>query len=50
MRFRVFDMESFHEQFLSVNTPSVLRFYQWFQLARLSDRGSDAGEGARPTL
>ena len=34
MRFRVFDMESFHEQFLSVNTPSVLRFYQWFQRGR----------------
>src|ERR1039457_1862148 len=50
MRFRVFDMESFHEQFLSVNTPSVLRFYQGSQLAGLSARGPDAGEGARPTL
>src|ERR1039458_9957559 len=28
MRFRVFDMESFHEQFLSVNTPSVLTAVQ----------------------
>src|ERR1039457_7735002 len=48
MRFRVIDMESFHEQFFSVNTPSVLRFYQWFQLARLSDRGARRGRGRPP--
>src|ERR1022692_1007736 len=42
------DIESFHEQFLSVNTPSVLRFYQWFQRGRGRPPNALIGRGRPP--
>src|ERR1039458_5765160 len=45
MRFRVFDMESFHEQFRSVNTPGFLLFSRCSHRPRLAAGGVRRGRG-----
>src|ERR1039457_5573614 len=48
MRFRVFDMESFHDNFFSVNPPSFLGFYRWSHRARVGGGGAPRGRGRPP--